>query len=203
MRTFGFKAGIGTSSRIVEAGENEYTIGVLVQSNFGSRDLMTVAGVPVGREIPDLTPQRGPFDAAPAPDDDGAYGRDGSIIIVAATDAPLLPHQLNRFIRRTTLALGRVGSIASNGSGDIFIAFSTANEEAAHNESGVAPLENLANNNINPLFEGVVQATEEAIVNAVVAGRDMVGVNGRKIYGLPHDRLRAILRQYNRLSEPQ
>ena len=202
MRTFGFKAGIGTSSRIVEAGGSEYTIGVLVQSNFGSRNLMTVAGVPVGREIPDLTPEPGPFDAPRDPDDD-AYGRDGSIIIVAATDAPLLPHQLNRFIRRTTLALGRVGSIASNGSGDIFIAFSTANEEAAHNESGVAPLENLANNNINPLFEGVVQATEEAIVNAVVAGRDMVGVNGRRIYGLPHERLRDILRRYNRLAEPE
>ncbi len=202
MRTFGFKAGIGTSSRIVEAGGNEYTIGVLVQSNFGSRNLMTVAGVPVGREIPDLTPERGPFDTPPGEDGDG-YGRDGSIIIVAATDAPLLPHQLNRFIRRTTLALGRVGSIASNGSGDIFIAFSTANEEAAHNEGGVAPLENLANNNINPLFEGVVQATEEAIVNAVVAGRDMVGANGRKIYGLPHDRLRDILRRYNRLAEPE
>ena len=202
MRTFGFKAGIGTSSRIVETGGNEYVIGVLVQSNFGSRNLMTVAGVPVGREIPDLTPERGPFDAPPGGPDEDGYGRDGSIIIVAATDAPLLPHQLNRFIRRTTLALGRVGSIASNGSGDIFIAFSTANGEAAHNEGGVAPLENLANSNINPLFEGVVQATEEAIINAVVAGRDMVGVNGRKIYGLPHDRLRDILRRYNRLSEP-
>ena len=203
MRTFGFKAGIGTSSRIVEAGGNEYTIGVLVQSNFGSRSLMTVAGVPVGREIPDLMPEPGPFDAPPGPGDGDVYGRDGSIIIVAATDAPLLPHQLNRFIRRTTLALGRVGSIASNGSGDIFIAFSTANEEAAHNEGGVAPLENLANNNINPLFEGVVQATEEAIVNAMVAGRDMVGVNGRKIYGLPRERLRDILRRYNRLVEPE
>ena len=202
MRTFAFKAGIGTSSRIVEAGGHEYTVGVLVQSNFGSRNLMTVAGVPVGREIPDLMPERGPFDASPGAEQDDAYGRAGSIIIVAATDAPLLPHQLNRFVRRTSLALGRVGSIASNGSGDIFIAFSTANEEAAHNESGVAPLENLANNDINPLFEGVVQATEEAIINAVVAGREMVGVNGRRIYGLPHDRLRDILRKYNRLTEP-
>jgi len=108
MRTFGFKAGIGTSSRIVEAGAGEYTIGVLVQSNFGSRNLMTVAGVPVGREIPDLMPERGPFDAPPGEDEDDGYGRDGSIIIVAATDAPLLPHQLNRFIRRTTLALAPV-----------------------------------------------------------------------------------------------
>ena len=203
MRTFGFKAGIGTSSRIVEAGGSEYVVGVLVQSNFGSRNLMTIAGVPVGREIPDLAPERGPFDAPRGGDEEDAYGRDGSIIIVAATDAPLLPHQLDRFIRRTTLALGRVGSIASNGSGDIFIAFSTANQEAAHNEGGVAALENLANNDINPLFEGVVQATEEAIVNALVAGRDMVGVNGRKIHGLPHDRLRDILRKYNRLMEPE
>ncbi len=201
MRTFGFKAGIGTSSRIIEAGENRYVVGVLVQSNFGTRNLMKIAGVPVGREIPDLMPERGPFDSPPAPDDD-AEGRDGSIIIVAATDAPLLPHQLDRFIRRASLALGRVGSIASNGSGDIFVAFSTANEEAAHNERAVAPLRNLANGAINPLFLAVVQATEEAIVNALVAGRDMVGVNGRKVYGLPHDRLREILRKYNRLNEP-
>ena len=102
---------------------------------------MTVAGVPVGREIPDLTPERGPFDAPPGQDGDDGYGRDGSIIIVAATDAPLLPHQLNRFIRRTTLALGRVGSIASNGSGDIFIAFSTANEEAPTTSAASPPLE--------------------------------------------------------------
>ncbi len=199
MRTFGFKAGIGTSSRVVDVGGERYTVGVLVQSNFGSRRLMTIAGVPVGREIPDLTPELGPHDQ-PAGDSDQEGDRDGSIIIVAATDAPLLPHQLNRFIRRASLALGRVGSIASNGSGDIFVAFSTANQEAAHNEGGVAPLENLANNDINPFFEAIVQATEESIVNALVAGRDMVGVNGRTVYGLPHDRLREILRRYNRLS---
>ncbi len=200
MRTFGFKAGIGTSSRIVEAGGGRYTVGVLVQSNFGSRRLMTIAGAPVGREIPDLTPELGPHDRQGG--GDGAEDdRDGSIIIVAATDAPLLPHQLNRFIRRASLALGRVGSIASNGSGDIFVAFSTANQEAAHNESGVASLENLANNDINPFFEAIVQATEESIVNALVAGRDMVGVNGRTVYGLPHDRLRDILRRYNRVVE--
>ncbi len=202
MRTFGFKAGIGTSSRVVEVGGERYTVGVLVQSNFGSRRLMTIAGVPVGREIPDLTPELGPHDQS-AGDSDQDGDRDGSIIIVAATDAPLLPHQLNRFIRRASLALGRVGSIASNGSGDIFVAFSTANQEAAHNEGGVASLENLANNDINPFFEAIVQATEESIVNALVAGRDMVGVNGRTVYGLPHDRLREILRRYNRLTDPE
>ena len=205
MRTFGFKAGIGTASRIVAAGGNDYVVGILVQSNFGSRRLMTIAGVPVGREIPDLTPERGPHDEPPGGSAGGggdSSGRDGSIIIVAATDAPLLPHQLDRFIRRATLALGRVGSVSSNGSGDIFVAFSTANETAAHGEGGVQPLEVLANSEITPFFEAVVQATEEAIVNALVAGRDMVGVNGRRIHGLPHDRLREILRRYGRLADP-
>ncbi len=207
MRTFGFKAGIGTSSRRVRAGGEDYMVGVLVQSNFGGRRQMRIAGVPVGQEIPDLLPEapaEPDFAAAASPDagDVPVSGRTGSIIIVAATDAPLLPHQLDRFIRRTTLALGRVGSIASNGSGDIFVAFSTANQAAAENEDGVAPLRNIANNNLNPFFEGVVQAAEEAIVNAIVAGRDMVGVNGRRIYGLPHDRLQEILREYNRLNPP-
>ncbi len=191
MNTFGFKAGIGTSSRVVNAAGRDWTVGVLVQSNFGRRHQLRIAGVPVGREITDLMPERG----GPAP----RGGRDGSIIIVAATDAPLLPHQLDRFVRRTTLALGRLGSISMNGSGDIFVAFSTANEAAAHSEEGVAALEVLANSEINPFFEGVVQATEEAIVNALVAGRDMTGANGNRMYGLPHDRLREILRRYNRL----
>jgi len=146
-------------------------------------------------------PPMGVSDAIEAEREALGYLRSEADVVVDISEYSI--YQLNRFIRRTTLALGRVGSIASNGSGDIFIAFSTANEEAAHNEGGVAPLENLANNNINPLFEGVVQATEEAIVNAVVAGRDMVGANGRRIYGLPHDRLRDILRRYSRLNEPQ
>ena len=198
MRTFGFKAGIGTSSRVVEAAGEEYAVGVLVQSNFGRRPQMRIAGAPVGREIPDLLPERpNEDDAADAADT--AAGRDGSIIIVAATDAPLLPHQLDRFIRRASLAIGRLGGISMNGSGDIFVAFSTANEEAAHTERGVAPLEVLANSDINPFFEAVIQATEEAVVNALVAGRDMVGVNGRRIHGLPHDRLREALRKYGRL----
>lgn len=200
MRTFGFKAGIGTSSRIVAAAGERYTVGVLVQSNFGRRPQMRIAGVPVGREIPDLLPERPNEDDA-AEEEAGPAGRDGSIIIVAATDAPLLPHQLDRFIRRASLALGRLGSISMNGSGDIFVAFSTANEEAAHSERGVAPLEVLANPEMDPFFEAIVEATEEAVVNALVAGRDLAGVNGRKIYGLPHDRLREALRRYGRLVE--
>lgn len=202
MRTFQFKAGIGTSSRVVEADGRNYTVGVLVQSNFGRRPQMRVAGAPVGREIPDLLPEApnegGGSNAGGA--DAGGTGRDGSIIIVAATDAPLLPNQLDRFVRRTSLALGRLGSISMNGSGDIFVAFSTANEEAAHSSSGVAPLEMLAHRHLDPFFEAVIQATEEAVVNALVAGRDMVGVNGRKVYGIPHDRLREALRKYGRLA---
>ena len=206
MRTFEFKSGIGTASREVRTGGTDYTVGVLVQSNFGRRPQLRIAGVPVGREIPDLLPENPPppGDAPPAPRDPRApraprEGRDGSIIIVAATDAPLLPHQLKRLARRASLGLGRLGSISMNGSGDIFVAFSTANEEAVANESGEARLRMLANSDLNPIFEGVVQATEEAIVNSMVAARDMTGVNGRRIYAIPHERLREILRRYDRL----
>ena len=197
MRTFEFKSGIGTASRRVRTGGTDYTVGVLVQSNFGRRPQLKIAGVPVGREIPDLLPENPPPPEAGPPAPRG--GRDGSIIIVAATDAPLLPHQLKRLARRASLGLGRLGSISMNGSGDIFVAFSTANEEAAANESGEARLRILANSDLNPLFEGVVQATEEAIVNSMVAARDMTGVNGRRIYAIPHERLRDILRRHDRL----
>ena len=202
MRTFEFKSGIGTASRVVRTGGEEYTVGVLVQSNFGRRPQLRIAGAPVGREIPDLLPENpeppGAAPERPMPRE----GRDGSIIIVAATDAPLLPHQLKRLARRASLALGRLGSISMNGSGDIFVAFSTANEAAAANQSGQATLRMLANSDLNPIFEGVVQATEEAIVNSMVAARDMTGVNGRRIYALPHDRLREVLRRHGRLTSP-
>ncbi|MDE2660557.1 MAG: P1 family peptidase [Acidobacteriota bacterium] len=198
MRTFEFKSGIGTASRRVGTGGTDYTVGVLVQSNFGRRPQLRIAGVPVGREIPDLLPENPPPSESGPPVPRG--GRDGSIIIVAATDAPLLPHQLKRVARRASLGLGRLGSISMNGSGDIFVAFSTANEEAVANESGEARLRMLANSDLNPLFEGVVQATEEAIVNSMVAARDMTGVNGRRIYAIPHERLREILRRHDRLA---
>lgn len=197
MRTFEFKSGIGTASRRVGTGGTDYTVGVLVQSNFGRRPQLRIAGVPVGREIPDLLPENPPLPEPGPPVPRG--GRDGSIIIVAATDAPLLPHQLKRLARRASLGLGRLGSISMNGSGDIFVAFSTANEEAVANESGEARLRMLANSDLNPLFEGVVQATEEAIVNSMIAARDMTGVNGRRIYAIPHERLREILRRHDRL----
>ena len=197
MRTFEFKSGIGTASRRVRAGGTDYVVGVLVQSNFGRRPQLRIAGVPVGREIPDLLPENPPLSGAGPPAPRG--GRDGSIIIIAATDAPLLPHQLKRLARRASLGLGRLGSISMNGSGDIFVAFSTANAEAVANESGEARLRMLANSDLNPLFEGVVQATEEAIVNSMIAARDMTGVNGRRIYAIPHERLQEILRRYDRL----
>ena len=158
---------------------------MLVQCNCGRRNQLTIAGVPVGREIPEKT----------------AYGEDeGSIIIVVATDAPLLPHQLKRLARRATMGLARTGSTSGNGSGDIFIAFSTANPGASR-AAGLADLKMVANDQMNPLFEATVQATEEAIVNAMVAAETMVGRDNHRVIGLPHDRLRAVLKKYNRLKE--
>ncbi|HWS89790.1 MAG TPA: P1 family peptidase [Pyrinomonadaceae bacterium] len=187
MIAHGFKGGTGTSSRVLSAAEGGYTVGVLVQANYGRRDLLRVAGVPVGREITDLMPERGK-------PDDGA----GSIIVVVATDAPLLPHQLKRVARRVSLAVGAMGGRGENSSGDIFIAFSTANPEASK-EGGTAQLTMLPNERINPLFRATEEATEEAIVNALVAARTMRGIDGNTAHALPHERLREVLRKYNRL----
>jgi len=183
-----FKGGIGTASRLVEVAGARYTLGALVQCNYGSRRLLRVAGVPVGREIADLMPE------FPRGDTD-----EGSIIVVVATDAPLLPHQLERVARRVSLGLARNGSISGNGSGDLFVAFTTANREAARNRSGRSPAELLANESLDPLFEATVDATEEAIVNALVAAETMTGADGVTVHALPHDRLREVLRKYNRL----
>lgn len=207
MRCHQFKAGIGTSSRRVEVLDREYTVGVLVQCNYGSRDQLRIAGAPVGREIPDMLPGRAGADGGTAsaasdpPSPDVAQGRDGSIIAVVATDAPLIPPQLKRIARRVSLALGRLGSVSTNGSGDIFVAFSTANREAARgvDRSG---MEMLPNGAVSPLFAATVQATEEAIVNALVAGETMTGADDYTIHALPHDRLREALRKYGRLVEP-
>ncbi|HEX2122940.1 MAG TPA: P1 family peptidase [Thermoanaerobaculia bacterium] len=182
-----FKGGIGTSSRVLAAEEGGYTVGVLVQANYGRRDTLRIAGVPVGRELADLLPQRGKAS-------DGA----GSIIVVVATDAPLLPHQLRRLAQRTALGIGIMGGRGENSSGDIFIAFSTANAENTKTE-GIARLEMLPNERINPLFRATVNATEEAIVNAMVAAETMEGINGNTVHAIPHDRLQNVLRKYNRL----
>jgi L-aminopeptidase/D-esterase-like protein len=181
-----FKGGIGTSSRTLPAAGGGYTVGVLVQCNYGLRPQLRIAGVPVGLEIPE-----------------GAGPREetGSIIIVVATDAPLLAHQTKRLARRASLGLARNGSIAGNGSGDIFVAFSTANPGAATEGKGTRTLAMLPNDSMNGLFAATVQATEEAIVNAMVAAETMVGRDGHRTLGLPHDRLRAVLKKYNRLKE--
>ena len=180
-----FKGGIGTSSRRLSREEGGYTVGVLVQANYGLRPLLTIAGVPVGREIPDLLPK--------------INGEGGSIIVVVATDAPLLPHQLKRLARRAPLGIARVGGVGGDSSGDIFIAFSTANP-GAHCKGNVSEVRMLSNDLNTGLFLATVQATEEAIVNALVAAETMTGINGNTVYALPHDRLRDALRKYNRLN---
>jgi D-aminopeptidase len=185
MICFDFKGGIGSASRKLEAKEGGYTVGVLVQCNFGDRHLLRVAGVPVGREIPEGTERANEV---------------GSIIVVVATDAPLLPQQLKRMARRVTLGLGRTGSISGDGSGDIFIAFSTANPQAAFQKKAV-PVMMLPNDQMDALFEATAQATEEAVINAMVAAETMTGINGFTVPRLPHDRLRAVLKKYNRLVE--
>jgi D-aminopeptidase len=206
----GFKAGIGTASRTLTVLDEEYTVGVLVQCNYGARSLLRIAGVPVGREIPDLMPGRleegqtataGPG-IAPASVPAATGEREGSIIAVIATDAPLLSHQLKRISRRVSLALGRMGSVAHNGSGDIFIAFSTANLAAARGED-LETLSMIPNRAISGLFQSTVEATEEAIVNALVAAETMTGRDGTTVHALPHDRLTEILRRYGRLDEIQ
>ena len=194
-----FKGGIGTASRRLDPPDGGYTVGVLVQCNYGRRRYLRIAGVPVGQEIADLEPCRAPCSggrsgrAAAIPPDVG------SIIIVVATDAPLLPHQLKRLARRAALGVGRLGGVASNSSGDIFVAFSTANPRASR-DSGLAQVSMVANDRITPLFEATVQATEEAIVNAMLAARTMTGADDLTVYALPHDRLRDVLKRYNRLN---
>lgn len=182
-----FKGGTGTSSRTVTIGQASYTVGVLVQANYGRRSLLQVAGAPVGKEITDLLPVESKADKD-----------EGSIIVVVATDAPLLPHQLERIVKRVALGLGVVGGRGGNSSGDIFIAFSTANPQVSKNE-GVVQLEMLPNDQITPLFEATASATEESIVNAMVAAETMIGINGNKVYAIPHDRLVAALKKYGRV----
>ena len=192
MCCLGFKGGTGTSSRVVTINGKTYTIGVLVQSNFGSKERFTIAGVPVGRELKDTLNYE--FKAPPAyKKQDG----DGSIIVVVATDAPLLPHQLKRIAARVPIGVGKVGGRGENGSGDIFIAFSTANT-TAFNRQANTNVEMISNDRINPLFDATVQAVEESIINAMVAAETTEGINGNKAYALPHKKVIEILKKYNR-----
>ena len=185
-----FKGGIGTSSRVLDAKAGGYTVGVLVQCNYGARDQLRIAGINVGREIPEHT----------------VFNEDvGSIIVIVATDAPLIPTQLKRIAKKISLGLGRDGSYSGDGSGDIFLAFSTANPGAVSPKSSqpnnVHPLTMLPNDSLDPLFLATVQATEEAVVNAMVAAETMKGIDDREVIALPHDRLREVLKKYNRLAK--
>ena len=180
-----FKGGIGTSSRTLDAKAGGYTVGVLVQCNYGERSQLRIAGVPVGKEIPE----------------NPAFGEDvGSIIVIVATDAPLIPTQLKRIAKKVSLGLGRDGSYSGDGSGDIFLAFSTANPGAVGTK-GLHQLTMLPNDSLDPIFLATVQATEEAVVNAMVAADTMTGIDNHKVIALPHDRLREVLKKYNRLAQ--
>ena len=204
-----FKGGIGTASRKLSAEAGGYTVGVLVQCNYGQRSRLSVLGTPVGREIPDLLPcntlaggaerlppcaRAGATAPGVATDDNGS----GSIIIVIATDAPLLPHQLDRLARRAALGVGRMGGLGEDSSGALFVSFSTANPGASA-DTGTVRLTMLPNDRINPLFEATVGATEEAILNAMLAAETMTGADGNRVYALPVDRLLAVLRKYGRI----
>jgi|SRR5271165_366390 len=183
----GFKGGTGTSSRKLSHQDGGYTVGALVQCNYGSRSQFRIASVPVGREITEGT----------------VRARDmGSIIVVVATDAPLVAHQLKRLARRVPMGLGRLGDYSSDSDGDIFIAFSTANPGAWSPSGGVKNLRMLPNEDMDPLFLATVQAVEEAIVNSMVGAETMAGIDGNKAIAIPHDQLRAVLKKYNRLVEP-
>jgi L-aminopeptidase/D-esterase-like protein len=212
MVCFGFKGGIGTASRAVTVEGKSYTVGVLVQCNTGDREVLRIAGAPVGQELrrrwlPCFDPAlvkshfkwkpcgRGSARDAPPPDE-------GSIIIVIGTDAPLAPLQLNRLARRGAMGLGRLGSYSGNASGDLIVSFSTAFAEVNHaDQERPSPIAALANARIDPLFEAAVEATEESIVNALMAAQSMRGANGAQVFGLPHEELRAILKRYNRLMQ--
>ncbi len=195
MMCLGFKGGTGTASRVLKIKDSTYTIGVLVQSNFGSKKNLSIAGVPVGIELKDTLNYK--FNAPPK---SRRQEGDGSIIVVLATDAPLLPHQLKRIAQRIPLGIGVVGGRGSNGSGDIFLAFSTANENA-FNRDETATVISMPNDKMTPLFEATVQAVEEAIINAMIAAETMEGINSNKAYALPHDLLIKTLKKYNRLKE--
>ena len=205
MICLGFKGGIGTASRKLTDRDGGYTVGALVQCNFGQRRLLRIAGVPVGQEITE------PRDCYEGPQPDSARAAErcpgsaghedsGSIIVVVATDAPLLPHQLRRVARRASLGIGRMGGIASSSSGDLFIAFSTASV-GTPGDRGVRAVGMLGEERITPVYEATVQATEEAIINAMLAAKTMRGADNYVVPALPHDRLREVMRKYGRLTQ--
>ena len=187
MMCYGYKGGSGTASRRVEIAGGLYTVGVFVQANFGLADQLLITGIPVGRGLPG-----------------GKIEAEGnSVIGLVATDAPLLPHQLKRLARRAGLGIGRSGGLATNGSGDLFFAFTTANAAAAAERETTAPLDWLPDPLINPLLAAVVQATDEAVINALIVNADMTGRDGNRVLALPHDAVTAALEAHGRRVPPQ
>ncbi|HWA90879.1 MAG TPA: P1 family peptidase [Rhizomicrobium sp.] len=194
MVCFGFKGGIGTASRIAHAGNRPYTVGVLVQCNTGDRKVLRIAGAPVGAELARryLPCEAGKCATEPPPDQ-------GSIIIVVATDAPLIPKQLDRIAKRAAMGLARLGSYSGDESGDLIVAVSNGTPNANHpDQKAPSPIPLIASRDLDPLFEATVEATEEAIVNALVAARTMTGIAGARVTALPHDELKRILKKYRR-----
>jgi D-aminopeptidase len=208
MVCFGFKGGIGTASRQVMIGQAQYTVGVLVQCNTGDRATLRIAGAPVGQELsgrwlPCFSADVAPADKKPLCAADSKAGKApgdfGSIIIVVATDAPLIPNQLNRIAKRAALGLGRLGSYSGNSSGDLIVSFTTSGVANYPEQKAPSAIAQIASASIDPLFKGTVEATEEAIVNGLIAADTMTGINGQRFYRLPHAELREILKRYGRL----
>jgi L-aminopeptidase/D-esterase-like protein len=198
MICLGFKGGIGTSSRVIDKKLGGYTVGILVQANFGVKSQLTIAGVPVGKELGDTLNIKIYDEPSANSAIKNEWSEQGSIIVVVATDAPLLPHQLKRIAQRVSLGIGKVGGIGGNGSGDIFIAFSTANKNS-FNRTKETTATIFSNDQMGALFIATIEATEEAIVNALVAGTTTKGINDDTVYGLPHEAVMKILKKYNRV----
>jgi L-aminopeptidase/D-esterase-like protein len=190
MICYEFKGGTGTSSRKLPEKFGGYTVGALVQANFGRRYQLTVAGVPVGQHL---------TEGAPFTKGENLFREQGSLIVILAMDAPLFPYQLKRVAKRATLGMARTGSLGGNGSGDIFLAFSTANRGVASAKPGKRCAEFLLNDGLDSIFAAAALATEEAILNAMLAAETMIGKDGLRVPALPHERLREVLQQYNRL----
>jgi L-aminopeptidase/D-esterase-like protein len=192
MMCYEFKGGTGTSSRKLDEKHGDWTVGALAQTNFGRREYLTIAGVPVGKHIKNENKWHVSGEGSHEQDD-------GSLIVIVGTDAPLLPHQLKRVARRVSLGMARTGSIGGNGSGDIFLAFSTANPNATKpGEKGVTDIQTIVNDSLDPIFAATVFATEEAIINSLVAARDMTG-HEISVKALPHEETARIMKTYRRL----
>ena len=186
MRCYEFKGGSGTASRVVAYDGKDYCVGAFVQSNFGKRHLLHIAGIPVGVEIPVETPQRPDLES-------------GSIIVIVATDAPMMPHHLKRMARRAAYGIARSGGIASNESGDLFLAFSTANRDAVNTHKGIVTAQYLGEDAMSRFYEATIEAVDEAIMNSIFANETMVGRDGNTVPGVQISRVQAILRRHNKL----